>query len=141
MTYLITQMLLCLLLAALFGFLIGWALRAMKCQSEIARLEAEWNRRLAAAETAGTTQKRDDLKIIEGIGPKIEKLLNDDQIFTFEALAGAEVNHLKDVLRRAGDRYRMHNPKTWPDQAKLAAEGRWDDLDELQVTLIAGRDS
>lgn len=141
MTYLITQMLLCLLLAALFGFLVGWALRAMKCQSEIARLEAEWNRRLAAAESAGTSQKRDDLKIIEGIGPKIEKLLNDDQIFSFADLAAADVNHLKDVLRRAGDRYRMHNPKTWPDQALLAAEGRWDDLDELQVTLIAGRDS
>ena len=141
MTYLIMQMLLCLLLAALFGFLIGWALRAMMCQSEIVRLEAEWGSRLAAAEAAGGNEKRDDLKIIEGIGPKIQKLLNDDQIFTFADLAGTPVNHLRDVLRRAGDRYRMHNPKTWPDQARLAAEDRWDELDELQVTLIAGRDS
>ena len=141
MTYLIMQMLLCLLLAALFGFLIGWALRAMMCQSEIVRLEAEWGSRLAAAEAAGASEKRDDLKIIEGIGPKIEGLLNDDRILTFADLAKTPVGHLRDVLRRAGDRYRMHNPKTWPDQARLAAEDRWDELDELQVTLIAGRDS
>ena len=32
MTYLMTQIVFCLLLAALFGFLIGWALRAIACQ-------------------------------------------------------------------------------------------------------------
>jgi hypothetical protein len=35
----------------------------------------------------------------------------------------------------------MHNPKTWPDQVQLAAEGRWEEIDDLQNTLIAGRDS
>jgi hypothetical protein len=39
MTYLITQIVLCLLLAALFGFIIGWALRSMACQKKIAELE------------------------------------------------------------------------------------------------------
>ena len=35
----------------------------------------------------------------------------------------------------------MHNPKSWPDQAKLAAEERWDELDEFQDTLLGGRES
>ena len=80
MTYLITQMVLCLLLAALFGFIIGWALRSMACQKKIAELEAAWADRLAAASAGGAPVEKDDLKRIEGIGPRIEKMLNDDQI-------------------------------------------------------------
>ena len=137
MSYLITQMLLCLLLAALLGFLIGWALRAIMCQRKVAELEEQ----LAAAVAAAGSGQRDDLKKIEGIGPKIQKLLNDDQIFTFTELAEAPVNRLKDLLRRAGDRYRMHDPTSWPDQAKLAAEGRWKELDEFQDILLGGRET
>ena len=141
MSYLITQMLLCLLLAALLGFLIGWALRAMMCQKKIAELEAAWEARLAAAAAAGGPGQRDDLKKIEGIGPKIQKLLNDDQIFTFTELADVPMDRLKGLLRRAGDRYRMHDPTSWPDQAKLAAEGRWKELDEFQDVLLGGRET
>jgi predicted flap endonuclease-1-like 5' DNA nuclease len=130
-------MLFCLLLAALLGFLIGWALRAIMCQRTVADLEEQ----LAAAVAAGGPGQRDDLKKIEGIGPKIQKLLNDDQIFTFTELAEAPVNRLKDLLRRAGDRYRMHDPTSWPDQAKLAAEGRWKELDEFQDVLLGGRET
>ena len=140
MTYLITQMVLCLLLAALIGFIIGWALRSMACQKKIAELEAAWADRLAAASAGGAPAKRDDLTRIEGIGPKIQKMLNDDQIFTWAELAGAPVERLKGLLRRGGDRYRMHDPKSWPDQAKLAAEGRWEELKELQDILQGGRE-
>ena len=130
-------MLLCLLLAALLGFLIGWALRAIMCQRTVADLEE----RLAAAVAAGGPGQRDDLKKIEGIGPKIQKLLNDDQIFTFTELAEAPLDRLKGLLRRAGDRYRMHDPTSWADQAKLAAEGRWKELDEFQDVLLGGRET
>jgi predicted flap endonuclease-1-like 5' DNA nuclease len=140
MTYLIIQMLLCLLAAAVLGFIIGWALRGASCQKKIAELEAEWADRLAAAGSGGGPAQKDDLKKIEGIGPRIEKMLNDDQIFTWAQLADAEVPRLKDLLRRGGDRYRMHDPKTWPDQAKLAAEGRWEELKEYQDVLQGGRD-
>lgn len=137
MTFLITQIVVCLLLAALFGFLIGWALRAMACQKKIAELEAEWAEKLAAA---GAPLKKDDLKRIEGIGPKIEKMLNDDLIYTWAELAEAPVDRLKGILRKGGDRYKMHDPKSWPDQAKLAAEGRWEELKELQDILDGGRE-
>ena len=140
MTYLITQMVLCMLLAALFGFIIGWALRSMACQKKIAELEAAWVDRLASASAGGAPVQRDDLKRIEGIGPRIEKMLNDDQIFTWAELADAPVERLKGLLRRGGDRYRMHDPKSWPDQARLAAEGRWEELKELQDILQGGRE-
>jgi predicted flap endonuclease-1-like 5' DNA nuclease len=140
MTYLTTQMVFCLLLAAVLGFIIGWALRSMACQKKIAELEASWADRLAAAPGGGGPATKDDLKKIEGIGPRIEKMLNDDQIFTWAELAEAPVSRLKDLLRRGGDRFRMHDPTSWPDQAKLAAEGRWEELKELQDILQGGRE-
>lgn len=140
MTYLMTQIVLCLLLAALFGFMIGWALRAMSCQKKIAELEAQWADRLAAASSGGAPIQKDDLKRIEGIGPKIEKMLNDELIYTWAELAAAPVDRLKSILRKGGDRYKMHDPKSWPDQAKLAAQGRWKELEELQDILQGGRE-
>jgi hypothetical protein len=38
---------------------------------------------------------------------------------------------LKGILEEAGSRYKMHDPTTWPQQAKLAEEGKWDELKEL----------
>jgi predicted flap endonuclease-1-like 5' DNA nuclease len=132
-------MLLCLILAALLGFIIGWALRALICHNKISELEASWESRLAAAVAAGGPVKRDDLKRIEGIGPKIEKLLNKDEIYTWDELAEAPLDRLRKILGRAGEHYRIHDPKSWPDQAKLASEGRWEELDELQEVLLGGR--
>lgn len=140
MTFLVSHIILCLLLAAFFGFLIGWGLRSTSCQKKIAQLEAAWADRLAAAASGGAPVQRDDLKRIEGIGPKIEKMLNDDQIYTWADLAAAPVERLKGILRRGGDRYKMHDPKSWPDQAKLAAQGRWKELEELQDILQGGRE-
>lgn len=80
----------------------------------------------------------DDLEIIEGIGPKINSILQEAGIRTFAQLAAAEVTALEDILRKAGLR-RINNPATWPEQAKLAAEGDWSKLDSFQGQLKAGR--
>jgi predicted flap endonuclease-1-like 5' DNA nuclease len=140
MTYLMTQIVVCLLLAALCGFIIGWVLRSMSCQKRIAELEAQWADRLANATAGSAPIQKDDLKRIEGIGPKIEKMLNDDLIYTWAELAEAPVDRLRGILRKGGNRYKMHDPKSWPDQAKLAAEGRWKELEELQDILQGGRE-
>ena len=100
-----------------------------------------WADRLAAASTGGPSVLRDDLKRIEGIGPKIERMLNDDHIYTWAELAAAPVDRLKRILRGGGDSYKMHDPTSWPDQAKLAAQGRWKELEEFQDTLLGGRQS
>lgn len=81
----------------------------------------------------------DDLKIVEGIGPKIEKLLKDDGINTWGDLAEAAVDRLKAILDAAGDAYRIHQPDTWPQQAGLAHEGKWEELTKWQDELIGGR--
>jgi len=80
----------------------------------------------------------EDLKIVEGIGPSIEQLLKNDGIKTWRDLAGASVDRLKGILNAAGDRYRMHDPGTWAEQAQFAAEGNWDKLKEYQDFLQGG---
>jgi len=84
--------------------------------------------------------KLNDLKIIEGVGPKIEQLLKENGINTWEELAEAPVERLKEILDAAGSRYQVHDPSTWPAQAKFAAAGQWDDLKDYQDMLIGGRD-
>ncbi|MDX1523704.1 MAG: 4Fe-4S binding protein, partial [Anaerolineae bacterium] len=69
--------------------------------------------------------KPDDLKKIEGIGPKIATLLNEAGITTFAGLAKTEVSKIREILEAAGPRYKLSDPETWPEQAALAAEGKW----------------
>lgn len=81
----------------------------------------------------------DDLKKIEGIGPKISQILTEAGIPTFEALSKADPEKLREILENAGSRYKMFDPTTWPEQAKLAASGEWDKLKKLQDDLDGGR--
>ncbi len=83
--------------------------------------------------------KEDNLKKIEGIGPKIEEILKAAGIKSWDALANATVDELKEILKAAGDRYRMHNPENWPGQARLAAAGQWEALSEMQKDLKGGK--
>lgn len=81
----------------------------------------------------------DKLTQIEGIGPKIAGLLAAEAIDTFAKLAKAPQKKLKSILDAAGPRYKMHNPATWPEQASLAAKGKWDELKVLQDSLQGGK--
>ena len=83
--------------------------------------------------------ERDDLTKVEGIGPKIAALLEDAGIGSFDALASAPVPTLRQVLADAGNRFAMHDPTTWPEQASLAAKGDWAMLASLQDALQGGR--
>ena len=79
--------------------------------------------------------QQDDLKIVEGIGPKIEMLLNNAGINTWQALSQTELSTIKGILRAAGPRYRLAIPESWPLQAKLADNGEWARLKQCQDTL------
>lgn len=89
---------------------------------------------------SGKKIKQDDLKIVEGIGPKIEGLLNDAGIVTWADLAAAPEEKVQAILDEAGPRYRMHDPATWAKQAKMAAEGQWEELEAYQDRLDGGRE-
>ncbi len=66
-------------------------------------------------------------------------MLNAAGISTFTALSKASTSKLKGILDKAGPRYQMHNPSTWPQQSKLAAAGKWAELQKLQDKLDGGR--
>jgi predicted flap endonuclease-1-like 5' DNA nuclease len=76
---------------------------------------------------------------VEGIGPKIEELCNGIGIYTFAQLADTSAETLRNMLDDAGPAYRIAEPATWPEQARLAHEGKWDELKEYQDRLTAGR--
>lgn len=86
----------------------------------------------------GATESH-SLEKIEGIGPKISKLLNARSIYTLADLAEADVDELQQCLEEAGPQYGLANPATWPEQARLAAAGNWEALDVLQTNLKDGR--
>jgi predicted flap endonuclease-1-like 5' DNA nuclease len=81
----------------------------------------------------------DDLKIVEGIGPKIEQLLNKEGIMTFKQLADTSPERIKEILVAAGSRFQMHDPTTWPQQSAMAGDGKWDELKAWQNELNKGR--
>lgn len=83
--------------------------------------------------------KKDDLKMIEGIGPKIEILMNQAGIYSFAGLANATPAQLKAILDKAGSTYQVHDPATWPAQAMLARDGLWNQLKNWQEHLKGGR--
>ena len=93
----------------------------------------------APKKAAAPAPVNDDLKLIEGIGPKIAELLIKDGISTFAQLSKTKVEKIAEILKNAGARYALANPGTWPDQAKLAAAGKMDELKKLQDELKGGK--
>lgn len=80
----------------------------------------------------------DDLTKVEGIGPKISKIFQESGINTFANLADKTEAELSAILTEAGSKYASKNPASWPKQAKMAADGKWDDLKEWQDNAKGG---
>ncbi len=84
--------------------------------------------------------EKEDLKIIEGVGPKIEELLNSGGVENYHELANTSVEKLSEILKEGGERFKLHDPSTWPAQAELAYYGKWDELEEYQNFLSGGKE-
>ena len=97
--------------------------------------ESEPEPQVVATSEAATLP--DDLKKIEGIGPKVAGLLHENGIDTFAQLAETPVEKLSAILEAA--KLQMMNPASWPKQAQLAANGEWEALQEMQESLRGGR--
>ena len=101
------------------------------------------NANLDAAKKAGFKLRQkngqDDFTIVEGVGPKINELIHDAEIHTYSVLAETAVDSIQKILDDAGPRYKLAKPGTWPDQAKMAAENRWEALKTWQDELDGGQ--
>ncbi|ESU24526.1 hypothetical protein FEDK69T_09750 [Flavobacterium enshiense DK69] len=91
-----------------------------------------------ASSVLGKDVEENDLKVIEGVGPKIEQLFKTSGILTWKGLAEMSVDRCNEILNKAGDQFARHNPSTWPRQARLAYEGKWRDLKVWQESLQGG---
>jgi predicted flap endonuclease-1-like 5' DNA nuclease len=85
------------------------------------------------------TATADDLTLIEGIGPKIAALLNAEGIRSFQDLADAPPETLTDILKTGGSSFGFADPNSWPEQARLASQGNWDEFHALTNRLKGGR--
>lgn len=83
--------------------------------------------------------EKEDLTVVEGIGPKIQELLYQYGILSYRQLAETEVTRLKEILAAAGPQLAMHDPGTWSAQANLAANDKWEDLKAYQGFLKGGK--
>ena len=117
------------ILAVLLLIVVWWLFSRRKTESVDARTEKFVSRNGRAS--------ADDLTKLEGIGPKVAKVLNDAEITTFDDLARAEAADVKSVLNKAG--LQMMNPEGWIEQASLAAKGDWEAVERLQNELKGGR--
>jgi predicted flap endonuclease-1-like 5' DNA nuclease len=90
------------------------------------------------APVAAVPAMPDDLKRIEGIGPKIAGVLEAAGITTFAQLAATNVGRLREILAEA-NLSALADPGTWPEQATLAAAGKWDEFEALLGELKGGR--
>ena len=158
----IAEIVLILAVAAAVGyFLARWIMRNRlhRIREEIDLQKIELNECLSLPEPASSvkniagkgavrtvypTEKQDgnikqDLKVIEGIGPKIEEILNSNGIGNYSRLAAMPPVRIAAILKGAGPRFQLHDPTTWPKQASLAHEEKWEELAELKIKLISGR--
>lgn len=145
-------------ICALLGYLLGKLLSKEEnkgvdidvWKNKVARLEADlkacqstkglvpFNAAEAKA-VFGKKIKKNDLTIIEGIGPKIAELFHNKNVNTWKALSECSVEQCRIILDEAGERFKVHNPGTWPEQAKMAYDGHWKKLYDWQEELDGGR--
>jgi len=96
----------------------------------------------ASAEEAPKSPKGlgfDDLKVVEGIGPKCEEALKAAGIDTWKALADSTPEKITEILTAAEGNFGGQVPTTWPEQASMAVAGDWDKLEKWQDELDGGK--
>ncbi|MFT4244817.1 MAG: hypothetical protein ACMXYB_05180 [Candidatus Woesearchaeota archaeon] len=89
--------------------------------------------------TKDTSKRLDNLTLIEGIGPVIQQVLYDNNITTFKKISQTPAYKIKEIL--VNNDLPQHSPKTWPKQAELAQNNKWDELRKWQDKLMGGREN
>jgi predicted flap endonuclease-1-like 5' DNA nuclease len=130
----------------ILGYLIGYVSnkkRTLALEEQLSSLKNELQ--LCQSQRSKIPVARvsqdDDLTIIEGIGPKIETMLKNAGIRTWLQLSLKTTDQITAILLEADQRMQMHDPSTWPEQARLANNAEWEKLKIWQDELNGGRKS
>jgi large subunit ribosomal protein L21 len=91
-----------------------------------------------ASKVAASKGGKDNLEVIEGIGPKIAQVLVDGGISTFAQLASAKADDVSAMLKASGGRFSLANPASWAEQAALLRDGKMDEFKALTDALVGG---
>ncbi|MFZ4720471.1 MAG: hypothetical protein ACOYMR_13665 [Ilumatobacteraceae bacterium] len=94
-----------------------------------------------AARVLGAPVRMNDLTVVEGIGPAIAHLCINRGITTWWSMANADISVLRSMLAEAGPKYQVHDPTSWPQQARLLANGQWEKFQRLAEALRDGYDA
>ncbi len=116
--------------------------RAERAESRIVELENDKQERNDEITRLKAKQRAmiDDFTKIDGIGPKVSAVLRFSGIKTFSKLASADVAELREILEAENPSLlRLIDPSTWSEQARMAAEGEWEDLKALQESFKESR--
>ena len=93
----------------------------------------------AAAAEPEPEPEPQDLRRIEGIGPKIDATLKAAGYTTYAKVAGASESELREALATGGIKF-APAAASWADQAQYLADGDEDGLQEYQDYLVGGQD-
>jgi len=116
--------------------------RADNAETKNQTLEESITQKQQEIEQLKTNMKamQHDFTIVDGIGKKVSTILRLANINTFTKLASTDTQTINSILEKSDPRIlRLTDSTTWPEQAKLAAENKWDDLETLKSSLKRGR--
>ncbi|MFY0645079.1 MAG: hypothetical protein JXR19_11480 [Bacteroidia bacterium] len=89
--------------------------------------------------SSSSESTKDDLTIIEGVGPKIQSLLNEGGVHSYDQIIQMNPQAIRDILIKSGPTYAVHDPTTWAEQSVLAKNGEIEKLKMLQKELKGGK--
>ena len=75
--------------------------------------------------------KPDDLKLVNGIGPKLEEVLKGQGMLTLLQMSQTPLPQLQELVHHAGEKFRLCDPETWAEQAGLILEGKLEEAHAL----------
>ncbi len=82
------------------------------------------------------SNEADDLTKVEWIGPKTSEALVAGWVKTFADLSKKTPEEVSEIIAEVKG---SHITDTWPKQAEMAAEGKWDELKKWQDELDGGK--
>lgn len=108
-------------------------------EAAVATQDAGEPKEAATAPSEPASPADEDLKVIEGIGPKIEKALKSAGITSYAQVATLSVAELREAIREYGIKF-APSVKSWAQQAQYLVDEDTDGLNEYQDYLVAGQE-